>query len=380
MRILLIGEYSGFHNTLKTALQHLGNHVVLVGDGDQYKSYPVDISTKPRFFSEHYLLRKFKDFIYKIFKIDLLKLEQGMRYFLIKNKLKNFDVVQLINSDALFTYPWVAKPVLQFIFKHNHKCFLSACGDDTPYADWLLKSTEPYNLLTPITSGDATKDNYRFTLKYAERAYRKQFEFVAENVKAIIPTDIDYAIALKTHPKATTMIPVPIDISKYDEVPFPATDVIHIFHGISDMNYVKKGNRYFEEALEIIKQNYGNKVKVTTVRSLPYTQYIRSYDQAHIVLDQVFSYDQGYNALEAMTKGKVVFTGAEDAFYKFYELEESVCINAKPEVTYLVAQLGKLINNTLELAALSTRARNFVEKYHSLETVATRYITIYKST
>jgi hypothetical protein len=37
------------------------------------------------------------------------------------------------------------------------------------------------------------------------------------------------------------------------------------------------------------------------------------YNKSHIVLDQVFSYDQGYNALEAMAKA-VVFTGAETEF------------------------------------------------------------------
>ena len=44
-----------------------------------------------------------------------------------------------------------------------------------------------------------------------------------------------------------------------------------------------------------------------------------AFDTAHILLDQVYAYDQGYNALEAMAKGKVVFTGAEK------EWEEPLC-------------------------------------------------------
>ena len=377
MKILLVGEYSGFHNTLKTALQHLGHDVLLVGDGDQYKNYPVDISTKPTFFSENYLLRTFKNGIYKLFNLDLLKLEQGIRYHLIKHKLKHFDVVQLINSDALFTYPLLAKPVLRSIFENNTNVFLSACGDDTPYADWLLKSNNPYNLLTPITNGDASKKDYKFTLKYAESAYRRQFQFVAEHVKAIIPTDMDYAIALKDHPKVTKMIPVPIDISKLDAVPFPPTDIIHIFHGISDINYIKKGNRYFEDALEVIKEKYGDSIEITTARSLPYSDYIKAYDSAHILLDQVFSYDQGYNALEAMAKGKVVFTGAENAFYDFYELQDSVCINAKPDVDYLVEELSRLIDNPKELEAISENAKKFTLKHHELNAIAQTYFKLY---
>ena len=66
MKILLIGEYSGFHNSLKKGLQQLGHTVVLVGDGDNYKNYPVDISTKPVWFSKYYIPRKFKNAIYTL--------------------------------------------------------------------------------------------------------------------------------------------------------------------------------------------------------------------------------------------------------------------------------------------------------------------------
>ena len=44
MRILLIGEYSRLHNSLKEGLLHLGHDVTLVGDGDDFKNYPVDYS------------------------------------------------------------------------------------------------------------------------------------------------------------------------------------------------------------------------------------------------------------------------------------------------------------------------------------------------
>jgi hypothetical protein len=62
-------------------------------------------------------------------------------------------------------------------------------------------------------------------------------------------------------------------------------------------------------------ENYQTKIqfKVEIItKSIPYKDYINLY-KSHIVLDQVFSYDQGYNALEAMAKA-VVFTGAETEF------------------------------------------------------------------
>ena len=85
---------------------------------------------------------------------------------------------------------------------------------------------------------------------------------------------------------------------------------------------------------------------------------IKSYNECHIFLDQLYAYDQGYNALEAMAKGKVVFTGAEKEWLEYYDLEEnSVVINALPDVNYLVEKLSVLIENPEEI--------NWVETYFS---------------
>jgi glycosyltransferase involved in cell wall biosynthesis len=92
------------------------------------------------------------------------------------------------------------------------------------------------------------------------------------------------------------------------------------------------------------------------------------------LLDQVYAYDQGYNALEAMAKGKVVFTGAETEFMTHYDLTEKVAINAKPDVDYLVAQLSFLIENPDEITAIGKRARAFIEKEHDYVKVAQHYL------
>ncbi|HCY80686.1 MAG TPA: glycosyl transferase family 1, partial [Xanthomarina gelatinilytica] len=43
MQILLIGEFSRLHNSLKEGLQKLGHEVVLVGNGDLFKNFPTDV-------------------------------------------------------------------------------------------------------------------------------------------------------------------------------------------------------------------------------------------------------------------------------------------------------------------------------------------------
>jgi hypothetical protein len=60
---------------------------------------------------------------------------------------------------------------------------------------------------------------------------------------------------------------------------------------------------------------------VKSLRDIPYTTYINSYNKAHILLDQTYAYDQGYNALEAMAKGKVVLR-ERNIFMEHYKLTE----------------------------------------------------------
>ena len=44
MKILLLGEYSRLHNSLKEGLVALGHDVKIVGTGDKFKMFPVDYS------------------------------------------------------------------------------------------------------------------------------------------------------------------------------------------------------------------------------------------------------------------------------------------------------------------------------------------------
>ena len=71
MKILLVGEYSRLHNTLKEGLSALGHEVTIVGDGDGFKNFPVDVSIKPAF-SHLPVLKWVTLFFYKIFNLDLL--------------------------------------------------------------------------------------------------------------------------------------------------------------------------------------------------------------------------------------------------------------------------------------------------------------------
>jgi len=374
MKILLIGEYSRLHNSLKEGLAALGHEVKIVGTGDQFKDFPVDFSIAPKIIKANFILRFLNKISFKLFKTDLEDFEKGYSFKKLLPKLKGFDVVQLINSNAIETFPHWQIKLYRKLFSQNDKKFLLICGEEPPIIEYLLQDKMKYSILTPYFENPELKSRYLYTLKYVTKKYQDLYQFVADHSNGIIVSDLDYKIPMERQNLACTFIPNPINVDKIKFVPNEIKDKIIIFHGINTMSAAKKGNVYFEKALEIIAEKYPKQTEIISVSDIPYRQYIELYNRAHILLDQVFGYDQGYNALEAMAKGKVVFTGAENEFVAHYNLTETVNINAVPDVETLVKSLSYLIENPSEITAIGKCARLFIEKEHDYRKIAQRYL------
>lgn len=370
MKILLVGEYSRLHNSLKEGLEALQHEVSIVATGDNFKKFPVDYSLHPKYFLDNKTLVFCNKILFRIFKIDLLLAEKGIRFWRFLPKLKNYDAVQLINSNAIETYPFFSKYLLKKLFSQNKKSFLLVCGEDTPIIDFLLKDQLKYSILTPLLQNKNLVSDYRFSLKYTRTNYRRLYEFVSREVSKITVSDLDYKIPMPDK----TLIPNPVNTDKIAFESLPVSEKVILFLGKNNTSAIKKGTHYFEEALLIIQKKYGSGVGIITVENAPYNEYITLYNQAHILLDQVYGYDQGYNALEAMAKGKVVFTGAETEFTEHYNLTERVCVNALPDVDSLVQELSFLIENPDEITAIGKRARAFIEKEHDYIKIAQKYL------
>jgi glycosyltransferase involved in cell wall biosynthesis len=374
MKILLVGEYSRLHNSLKEGLTTQGHQVTLVSSGDYFKKYDADYSFRASILSDFWLLQKGKNLINKITGIDLEKAERGLRFYLLLPKLKYFDHVQLINSDAIETFPFLSRMLYKKLFKNIESRSLLICGDETPVIDYLLKKEFDYSILTPYFDDNSLKQHFEYPLKYSTKSYRKTFDWLAKNCQKLITSDLDYKIPMKKMGYSAHFIPNPINTKKIEYQEQIIEDKVVIFLGINRSSYIKKGIIFFEKALTIIQNKYPNKVEIIVTENIPYQEYINQYNKANILLDQVYAYDQGYNALEAMAKGKVVFTGAEKEFMKLYNLKERVNINTLPDVDYSVAELSFLIENPEELIAIGKRARAFIEKEHDYIMIAGKYL------
>ena len=384
MRVLLIGEYSRLHNSLKEGLLSLGHEVLLVGNGDGFKKFPVDIKLGRKF--ENGFPKKIKLALLRLFNFDISEVVLRRDFKKIAPRLKDFDVVQLINESPFLTSPQLELEIATFLHRNNKKLFLLSCGTDHISVSFAFAKKIQPSIFTPLFEEKMDEKQMAPALKYLKPEYKELHDALFKIIDGVIATDLDYHLPLKEHPQYLGLIPNPINTDKLNVIPFASlprkkagSEKIIIFHGINRINYFKKGNHLFEAALQIIAKNYPDQVEIITAESLPYAEYIKQYDRAHILLDQNYAQDQGYNALEAMAKGKVVFTGAGKAFCDYYDLtQNSVAIDTKPSAEEIAADLEVLIKNPKKLRKIAENARQFIEEQHDYKRVAAHYVKIWK--
>ena len=379
MKILLLGEYSNLHNSLKQALINMGHEVLLVGNADGFKKYETDILIKSHL--EDYLLFKLIARLFvRIFKINIFEIEIYLRAKKIVNKLQGFDVVQLINENSFKTSPLLEIKLLKQIFKNNNKVFLLSCGVDSVSVKHAMSKKLKYSILTPLFENVSLKKKYKPILKYERENYLALGKFVQEHVNGIISSDLDYHIPYFNKKKYLGMIPNPINIQKIKYYGINKSKKISILHAINSSNKIKKGNKFFKEALEILDKKFKSKINIITTYDLTYKEHLENLKKCDILLDMVYAYDQGYNALEAMAMGKIVFTGAEEEWLKLYNIkEDTAVINAVPNTIRIIEKLVWLIENPKMLKSISVNARKFIEKNHDFEKIATKYIKTWEN-
>jgi len=377
MKILLLGEYSRLHNSLKEGLQSLGHQVTLVGTGDDFKRFPSDIDVSSNL-RKRFLPNAFWMTVYKLTGYNYFNKDIFHNLNKIAPQLKDYDVVQLINEDAFAIYPDDEIKFFKQVFRQNRAVFLSACGEDTHVIRYYLDQKMRYSILNPFEEIQGLENEALYSYKYLKPSYEKLHDFVVDNVKAIIPSDLDYAIPYQNVSKATPMIPNPVNVDKINFNPLVVSDKINIFFGINRYSFYKKGSHIVLRVLEKIEDKYPGKVRIVYAENLPYHAYIQLYNDAHILIDQLYSYDQGFNALEAMAAGKCVVTGAEKEFYEHYNLDKTVAVNSLPDEEDLFHKLVDLIENQEKIVEIGKNAREFIEQYHHYIKVAQQYLDTWK--
>ncbi|WP_428225027.1 glycosyltransferase [Flavobacterium sp.] len=377
MKILLVGEYSRLHNSLKEGLIALGHEVHIKGLNDGFKNYPVDFKiTRPL---QTGILKYVKLALYKVTKFDLASLITYLVFKKNSNEFKGYDVVQLINENAFLCAPYFEKKILNTIFNNNKKTFLLSTGDDYISNNFYYNNPKLISIFTPYFEKKIPKKGFIGSLKYLEKEYKNLHHFITTNIQGIISSDLDYHIPMQASgcKKYLGMVANPINLDQIQYIENRVEGKIKIFIGINSNTYYKKGIDIFEKILDRIELKYKDQIEIIKASNLPYQDYINLYNSSHILLDQMHANDQGYNALEAMAKGKVVFTGASPIFEKHYQLQKTVAIHAVPDIELMVQQLSTLIENPHLIDEIGKQARTFIYKEHNYIQSAEKYLALW---
>lgn len=353
MKILLIGEFSGFFSTLKSALNSIGYEVTLASTGDSWRKFQNDIHLIPRWGNE--------------------TLENLHRYLLPainQKKLFGYDVVQLIN-------PAILSPVNPFnamlgrkIIESSGKTFLSACGDDSYYFD--SRKNLRYNPLDDAK--DIDYKGKKLSIEY--EWYKSWNRELAKKANGVIPVMYDYAQAYRNINgiNLRKSIPLPVNLKKLKYIGSnnSKSKKLTVFHGLNREGY--KGTKYVREAFNILQEKYTSKIDFIIGGQIPYTHYINYLAQFDIVVDQVNSYSSGMNGIIAMALGKVVVGGAEPESMNEFGLNKSPVINITPNTQDIVDKLTTLIENKINLESIGWESRQFVENNHDSVEIAKKYV------
>lgn len=357
MKILLVGEFSGFYSTLKAGLLEHGHEVKIASTGDSWRKISNDIELIPRWMNS------------KIFNLH--------RYFLPainQNKLFGHEIVQFINPAILSPVNIFNSHLGRKIIERSEKSFLSACGDDYYY--YKNRGNLKYNPLDDSKRIDFNGKKLSIEYKW----YKKWNIELAKKVNGIIPVMYEYSQAYKNIENISLRksIALPVDLKKvvYVGCGKSLKKKISIFHGLNREGF--KGTKYIREAFLILEKRYAKVATFTIEGKIPYGNYIDYLAQFDIVIDQVNSYSSGMNGIIAMALGKVVVGGAEEESLQEFNLTSSPIINIKPNVNDIVDKISNLIDNKINLEAIGFSSRQFAVNNHCSLKIAAQYIEEWK--
>ncbi len=381
MKVLLVGEYSGVHTQLAKSLRKKGIEVLFVSDGDAYKKFPNDINIEYKFYTgKRLLLKRFLNFYY-IFLLysGLQGIIQIFKYISQIRKLKNYDVVQIINPVALSGFGSIVNILfIKYLAKYNKSLFLCALGDDYYWVKGSMLNKRQVSMFSIIKLKYIYEYIHPLMYRYGF-LYKFLNNYAISKSKKIIPGLYDYYVYYRNNHKCTDIVPIIVDI-KHDVLPFKFEKYpIKIFHGWQPKKEARKGNDLFDEALKRLSEKYPDKIDYEILGGVDYNTYIQSFNKAVIFLDQCYSMDRGVNALLGMANGKVVLSGFVKALEKKYNTQfDPVVVHVNPNVNEIFNMLEELILNPKQLEIISKNSIDFIGRYHSEEFVLKKYFKIWQ--
>jgi hypothetical protein len=351
MKILLFGELSGLHSNLKEGFAQLGHDVKLWSEGDGYKKMKGDLNYGNSFKNKH--LKNFFRFI---------------ELWLLLLKIRNYDVVQLISLEMLIMPSFMKIWYLKILKARNGQIVLNRCGLDA-YGSCVILGKLDYS---PVLN-ELKEANYKAFCRRINLHNLYYSEKLANFFTDIIVNTYEYCLPYKNFKNYYGSAPLPMLINP-NYSPNVVSGKIKILYGI--LRKDRKGHRFINGALDLIKERYSNTVEIIYVEKVSFQEYEKMLESCNILIDQACSFSMGMNALYALSKGKVVLGGNEKEAEDFYGMSIPI-INIKPSVDDIYKKIEELINNPHQITHLGELSNKYTIENHKAEKVAKNYEEIY---
>lgn len=398
MKILLIGEASFLHNTLKKGLVERGHRVTTMSDGNGWHDAPRDIDLR-------------RDGRWG--KLGGLRVVwQLLRHL---PQLCGNDVVQIHNYQFVpLMYRWNTL-LLHFLKLTNRRVVKGCFGDDPQIFRRQAQGVPTYSdtyWSGQLQNADQHRDRIAEVVEHgAEASWRK----TTAMADALVPCLYEYWLDYNEPPYAAKLhyIPLPMECEKMvrwcdgemvkcvcNDTPSHPNDShpndsqlptnlttspshhLTILIGLQPKRDFMKGAMKIAMFVEEVACRHPGKVQIKYVEGVPYDEYMRLLAEADVLVDQLYSYTPSMNSLAAMARGTVVIGGGEEEYYEFIG-EDTLrpIINVRPDVPdeENIATIERALFTDGTLERMAQESIQFVHKYHDYRHVAEQYEQLYRS-
>ena len=395
MKILLIGEASFLHNTLKKGLVERGHRVTNMSDGNGWHDAPRDIDLR----SDG-----------RWGKLGGLRVVwQLLRHL---PQLCGNDVVQIHNYQFVpLMYRWNTL-LLRFLKLTNRRVVKGCFGDDPQIFRRQAQGVPAYSdtyWSGQLQNAELHRDRIAEVIEHGAEASWCKTTHMADALGACL---YEYWLDYNEPPYAAKLhyIPLPMECEEMvrwcdgEMVKCVGNDTLSPSHpndsqlptnlttspphhltiliGLQPKRDFMKGAMKIAAFVEEVARRHPGKVQIKYVEGVPYDEYMHLLAEADVLVDQLYSYTPSMNSLAAMARGTVVIGGGEEEYYEFIG-EDTLrpIINVRPDVPdeENIAAIERALFTDGTLERMAQESIQFVHKYHDYRHVAEQYEQLYRS-